>query len=99
MSKSKFNDNCLVDPEKSNVNVAFYLKNSDYEGRMQVLILLTQCLFSFTFGMILFSFPYIFYQPEFECKNESGDYENCSKTMACEPGRDYRFHSGNDINY
>ena len=90
---SQIKDIMEVDTEKIDIDVPFYLKKTNYQGRIQVLIMMTQCLFSLAFGMTLFSIPYIFYQPNFECLNKLGEYESCTEAQACSSNSEYKIYS------
>lgn len=80
--------------EPTQLNIEYYLNSVNSQGRIQVYIMIVQSTLSFISGMVLFSIPYIFYKPDFMCKDSSGIYTSCSSKTACQKGVEFQIVSG-----
>lgn len=76
------------------VKVKDCLKIAGDAHKFQILMIISFAFFTFFLGFQYYMFPYIFFEPSYECLIDER-YSTCTKEEACSKGVAFRMKSGN----
>ena len=76
-----------------NLKVKDCLKIAGDSNKYQIILIISMSFFRFFLGFQYYMFPYIFFEPSFECLSQ-GKYTPCTTQQACSNGTIYQIKSG-----
>ena len=76
------------------VKVKHCLEIAGDKNKYQKLIIVSMSMFCFFVAFQYYMFPYIFFEPSYECLNQ-GKYSPCTAEQACLKGTTFKIISGN----